>query len=206
VQSITLLSGELSELRGEEPISGCFVSGVVWIRRCWSVQRLDLASVKSVSSRSLRTKFTTQSSRPPYSNEGKLWLWPYRGAKVWTPSSLVLLVLLLFLIITFLPNPLDSTVLAHVLSKLNSKYDYGLKLYLLSIDEGIKGYRDDSLEVVSLAPLVVLSFSFLPDDRVLDCEKEPEAIRNPSEDRVVQGLVRLDHGRDRQGHRNQEQL
>lgn len=41
----------------------------------------------------------------------------------------------------------DSTVLAHVLTLLNRKYDYGLDLYLLSIDEGIKGYRDDSLEV-----------------------------------------------------------
>lgn len=31
---------------------------------------------------------------------------------------------------------------------LNKKYDYGLDLFLLSIDEGIKGYRDDSLETV----------------------------------------------------------
>lgn len=30
---------------------------------------------------------------------------------------------------------------------LNQRYDYGLELYLLSIDEGITGYRDDSLEV-----------------------------------------------------------
>lgn len=42
---------------------------------------------------------------------------------------------------------IDSTVLAHVLSLLNQRYDYGLDLYLLSIDEGITGYRDDSLEV-----------------------------------------------------------
>ena len=42
----------------------------------------------------------------------------------------------------------DSTVLAHVLNLLNKKYDYCLELYLLSIDEGIKGYRDDSLETV----------------------------------------------------------
>ena len=32
-------------------------------------------------------------------------------------------------------------------STLNQRYDYGLDLHLLSIDEGIKGYRDDSLEV-----------------------------------------------------------
>ena len=43
----------------------------------------------------------------------------------------------------------DSTVLAHVLTILNERYDYGLDLYLLSIDEGITGYRDDSLEVSS---------------------------------------------------------
>ena len=42
----------------------------------------------------------------------------------------------------------DSTVLAHVLNHLNKKYNYGLDLFLLSIDEGITGYRDDSLETV----------------------------------------------------------
>jgi cytoplasmic tRNA 2-thiolation protein 1 len=42
----------------------------------------------------------------------------------------------------------DSTVLAHVLSTLNKRFDYGLDLVLLSIDEGISGYRDDSLETV----------------------------------------------------------
>jgi tRNA(Ile)-lysidine synthase TilS/MesJ len=29
---------------------------------------------------------------------------------------------------------------------LNERYQYGLDLFLLSIDEGITGYRDDSLE------------------------------------------------------------
>ncbi|KAL9068688.1 MAG: hypothetical protein Q9161_006002 [Pseudevernia consocians] len=42
----------------------------------------------------------------------------------------------------------DSTVLASVLKTLNERYSYGLNLLLLSIDEGIKGYRDDSLETV----------------------------------------------------------
>lgn len=32
---------------------------------------------------------------------------------------------------------------------LNERYNYGLELFLLSIDEGITGYRDDSLEVSS---------------------------------------------------------
>ena len=53
-----------------------------------------------------------------------------------------LLVILLFI----LP---DSTVLAYVMKLLNERYDYGLKLVLLSVDEGITGYRDDSLEVIS---------------------------------------------------------
>jgi cytoplasmic tRNA 2-thiolation protein 1 len=42
----------------------------------------------------------------------------------------------------------DSTVLASVLKTLNERHNYGLELVLLSIDEGIKGYRDDSLETV----------------------------------------------------------
>ena len=42
----------------------------------------------------------------------------------------------------------DSTVLASVLKTLNERYDYGVEFILLSIDEGIKGYRDDSLETV----------------------------------------------------------
>lgn len=33
----------------------------------------------------------------------------------------------------------DSTALIHVLKLLNERYDYGLDLVLLSIDEGIKG-------------------------------------------------------------------
>ena len=42
----------------------------------------------------------------------------------------------------------DSTVLACILKTLNERYAYGLDLVLLSIDEGIQGYRDDSLETV----------------------------------------------------------
>ncbi|MCJ1410386.1 nucleotidyltransferase [Ptychographa xylographoides] len=42
----------------------------------------------------------------------------------------------------------DSTVLAAVLKTLNERHNYGLDLVLLSIDEGITGYRDDSLETV----------------------------------------------------------
>lgn len=42
----------------------------------------------------------------------------------------------------------DSTVLAHVMKTLNERYNYGVNFVLLSIDEGIHGYRDDSLETV----------------------------------------------------------
>jgi len=50
---------------------------------------------------------------------------------------------------------------------LNAKYDYGLELFLLSIDEGIRGYRDDSLETVKRnqiqykIPLKILSYKEL---------------------------------------------
>ena len=33
----------------------------------------------------------------------------------------------------------DSTVLAHIMTTLNRRHDYGLNLFLLSIDEGITG-------------------------------------------------------------------
>lgn len=61
----------------------------------------------------------------------------------------------------------DSTVLAYVMKTLNERYNYGLKLLLLSIDEGITGYRDDSLETVKRnqqqyeMPLKILSYDEL---------------------------------------------
>ncbi len=61
----------------------------------------------------------------------------------------------------------DSTVLASVLNTLNKRHDYGLRLLLLSIDEGIVGYRDDSLETVKRnceqygLPLTILSYKEL---------------------------------------------
>ncbi|XP_014501446.1 cytoplasmic tRNA 2-thiolation protein 1 [Vigna radiata var. radiata] len=61
----------------------------------------------------------------------------------------------------------DSTVLAYVLSKLNRLHNYGLHLFLLSVDEGITGYRDDSLQTVHRnhlqyqLPLQVVSYKDL---------------------------------------------
>ncbi|ANZ76564.1 BA75_03761T0 [Komagataella pastoris] len=61
----------------------------------------------------------------------------------------------------------DSTVLAHILKTLNERYNYGLELVLLSIDEGIVGYRDDSLATVKRnkeqyqMPLEIVSYKEL---------------------------------------------
>ena len=50
---------------------------------------------------------------------------------------------------------------------LNERHSYGLKLVLLSIDEGITGYRDDSLETVKRnqqqydLPLIILTYKEL---------------------------------------------
>lgn len=42
----------------------------------------------------------------------------------------------------------DSTVLIEVMTNLKKRYNYPITLELLAIDEGIKGYRDDSLKTV----------------------------------------------------------
>ncbi|XP_050295349.1 cytoplasmic tRNA 2-thiolation protein 1 [Anthonomus grandis grandis] len=61
----------------------------------------------------------------------------------------------------------DSTVLAYVMKLLNEKFNYDLNLVLLSIDEGITGYRDDSLNTVKQnrddygMPLKILSYKDL---------------------------------------------
>ncbi|KAG5440007.1 hypothetical protein PCK2_000699 [Pneumocystis canis] len=58
----------------------------------------------------------------------------------------------------------DSTVLAYIMRTLNDKYDYGLDLYMIAIDEGISGYRDNALEIVKRIqiqysiPLKILSY------------------------------------------------
>lgn len=72
----------------------------------------------------------------------------------------------------------DSTVLASVLKTLNERYQYGLTLVLLSIDEGIRGYRDDSLATVKRnqqqydMPLEIVSYKELYDwlmDEIVAC-------------------------------------
>ncbi|CCE80274.1 Piso0_003384 [Millerozyma farinosa CBS 7064] len=72
----------------------------------------------------------------------------------------------------------DSTVLAAVLKTLNERYNYGVELVLLSIDEGIKGYRDDSLATVKRnqkqyeMPLEIVSYKELYDwsmDEIVSC-------------------------------------
>lgn len=61
----------------------------------------------------------------------------------------------------------DSTVLASVLKTLNDRHNWGLDLVLLSVDEGITGYRDHSLEAVKRhsaqygLPLKIVSYEEL---------------------------------------------
>lgn len=43
------------------------------------------------------------------------------------------------------------------MSELNRRHNYGLDLFLLSVDEGITGYRDDSLETVKRNEIQVCS-------------------------------------------------
>ena len=61
----------------------------------------------------------------------------------------------------------DSTVLAHIINKLNKIHNYNLNLQLIAIDEGISGYRDCSIETIKEnskelnLPLTLLSFKQL---------------------------------------------
>eukprot|EP00735_Rhodelphis_limneticus_P010094 TRINITY_DN2916_c0_g1::TRINITY_DN2916_c0_g1_i8::g.4279::m.4279 TRINITY_DN2916_c0_g1::TRINITY_DN2916_c0_g1_i8::g.4279 ORF type:complete len:346 (+),score=62.53,sp/Q05AW7/CTU1_XENLA/67.07/1e-165,ATP_bind_3/PF01171.15/5.7e-17,DUF2392/PF10288.4/0.021,tRNA_Me_trans/PF03054.11/0.031,NAD_synthase/PF02540.12/0.11,zf-C3HC4_2/PF13923.1/0.5,zf-C3HC4_2/PF13923.1/6.5e+02 TRINITY_DN2916_c0_g1_i8:74-1111(+) len=61
----------------------------------------------------------------------------------------------------------DSTVLAYIMKILNERHNYGIIPFLLSIDEGITGYRDDSLETVKRneneyeIPLRIISYKEL---------------------------------------------
>ena len=61
----------------------------------------------------------------------------------------------------------DSTVLIELLDTLNKRHDYAINLVLLSIDEGIKGYREPSIEAVRRnqekynLPLKVVSYAEL---------------------------------------------
>lgn len=61
----------------------------------------------------------------------------------------------------------DSTVLASVLKTLNDRHNWNLDLVLLSVDEGITGYRDHSLEAVKRnseelgLPLKIVSYEEL---------------------------------------------
>lgn len=72
----------------------------------------------------------------------------------------------------------DSTVLASVMKTLNERYEYGLNLVLLSVDEGIVGYRDDSLATVKRnqqqyqMPLEIVSYKDLYNwtmDEIVSC-------------------------------------
>lgn len=78
----------------------------------------------------------------------------------------------------------DSTVLAYTMKALNERYDYGLDLFLLSVDEGIRGYRDDSLESVKRnqqeygLPLTIVSYASLYSGWSMDAIVEKIGLKN----------------------------
>lgn len=78
----------------------------------------------------------------------------------------------------------DSTVLAYIMKLLNDRHDYGLDLVLLSVDEGITGYRDDSLETVKRnrdqyqIPLTIVSYEELYDGWTMDEIVRQVGLRN----------------------------
>jgi len=62
----------------------------------------------------------------------------------------------------------DSTVLAYIMKLLNERYNYGVNLVLLSVDEGITGYRDDSLEV-TIFRCSITNLKWKPTDLINIC-------------------------------------
>lgn len=60
---------------------------------------------------------------------------------------------------------------------LNDRYNYGLNLFLLSIDEGITGYRDDSLEVFAIIYLCFININIMSDS-----EEKSDSIQSSSQD------------------------
>ena len=103
-------------------------------------QRQDSRSARSASSMCSRRKCTIPSLKQSYSSRGTKSRLEHLVAKV-NYDDMYLRSAMTYISVQ------DSTVLAYVMKTLNDRYQYGLDLYLLSIDEGITGYRDDSLEV-----------------------------------------------------------
>lgn len=68
----------------------------------------------------------------------------------------------------------DSSALLHCIYRINERYNMGLNILLLAIDEGIKGYRDDSLECVKIAeqryhlPLKIISYDDIYEGWTMD--------------------------------------
>lgn len=94
----------------------------------------------------------------------------------------------IFALLSFKSNS-DSTVLAYVMKLLNERYDYGVEFILLSIDEGIAGYRDDSLEARFIKYTFYLLFysSILTPILVIsDSETKSVAIRSAPQDSLIQ--------------------
>jgi hypothetical protein len=63
---------------------------------------------------------------------------------------------------------------------LNERYQYGLELFLLSIDEGITGYRDDSLEVSTVFLWCCLRLILFP-----DCKTKSATVLDASQNIIL---------------------
>lgn len=68
---------------------------------------------------------------------------------------------------------------------LNERYHYGLELFLLSIDEGITGYRDDSLEVRRVIPVAHEGASSLTGMLCEDRQTQPRTVQHAFENSVI---------------------
>lgn len=101
-----------------------------------------------------------------------------------------------------------------MLSELNKRHNYGLDLFLLSVDEGITGYRDDSLETVKRNELQVTCLKMTnvgAHDSVMvvgahffTCASF--VVRLAAQSCLLQGFVWLDYGRDSKDDRVEKQL
>ena len=85
---------------------------------------------------------------------------------------------------------------------LNERYNYGLELFLLSIDEGITGYRDDSLEVRRIENCR----KYAIDHPFTDRKAKPATILDAFENLRLRRAIWMDYGCDCLKSRQKEQL
>ena len=147
----------------------------------WNVPRQDNRYVNYVSSRSSKRRCTTRSLVLSFSSRGNVSQLGHLVGKVRVKVTAAVIVLWTL--------ESDSTVLAHIMKLLNDRYNYGLNLFLLSIDEGITGYRDDSLEVFAIIYLCFININIMSDS-----EEKSDSIQSSSQDSKLWRALWVDHG------------